>query len=48
MLDMFWHEKSGIFETSHVFWDLPLLGDDELFQTIIHNYQWRQTKLKHC
>ena len=31
-----------------MFWDLPLLGDDELLQTIIHNHQWRQTKLKHC
>ena len=31
-----------------MFWDLPLLGDDELFQIIIHYHQYRQTKLKLC
>ena len=31
-----------------MFWDLPLLGDDELLQTIIHYHQYRQTKLKLC
>ena len=41
-------EKKMFRRMLDMFWDLPLLGDDELFQTIIRNHQWRQIRLKHC